>query len=93
MRFDPTGTLVFTAGPGKSIIVLDPHEGVELAKLDVHKRSVFSIAISPDGTKLFTSGEDPWIGISDLERLRSYILANAAYWEEVVPVWFADDPD
>lgn len=78
--FHPGGRVLFAVGPSGSIVVVDPHAGVELAKLAVHDRPIFSIALSPDGTKLFTSGEDSWIGITDLDHLRRYIRGNEGYW-------------
>ncbi len=80
LAFHPQGRVLFAVGPGGSIIVVDPHAGTELAQLAVHDRSIFSIAVSPDGTKLITSGEDSWIGIADLDHLRSYIRGNEGYW-------------
>jgi WD40 repeat protein len=80
IEFHVDGGVLFAVGPGGSIIVLDPLSGVELAKLPVHERHVFSIAIGPDGTTLYTAGEDPWIGVTDLSRLMGYIRGNEGYW-------------
>ncbi|UYV12351.1 MAG: protein kinase [Phycisphaera sp.] len=84
--FHPRGSVLFAVGPGGSIVVIDPHAGVELAQLPVHDRSIFSIALSPDGTKLYTSGQDPWIGITDLNELLGYIRGNENYWREAEPL-------
>ena len=84
LKFHPGGNILFAVGRGGEVIVIDTTAGAELAKLIVHEKLVFSIAISPDGKKLYTSGQDPWIGIIDLDRLRSYIRGNEAYWVETL---------
>jgi WD40 repeat protein len=80
LAFHPEGRVLFAVGPGGAVVVIDPHAGVELAQLAVHNRPVFSIVPSADGTTLFTSGEDPWIGIIDLDHLRRAIRGNEGYW-------------
>ncbi|CAG0983793.1 Serine/threonine-protein kinase PknB [Phycisphaerales bacterium] len=80
LKFHPSGNVLFVVGRGPEVVVVDPHAGVELAALKVHERSIFSIAISADGNRVFTSGQDHWIGIIDLDRLRSYIRGNEPFW-------------
>ncbi len=85
LAFHPQGGVLFAVGPGGSIVVIDPYAGVELAQLPVHDSAIFSIALSPDGTKLYTSGQDPWIGITDLDHLLGYIRGNENYWRAADP--------
>ncbi|UYV13618.1 MAG: protein kinase [Phycisphaera sp.] len=80
IAFHPEGSVLFAVGPGGSVIVADPLAGVELATLPIHERHVFSIVIGPDGATLYTSGEDSWIGVTDLHHLLRYIRGNEAYW-------------
>lgn len=83
--FHPRGRMLFAIGPGGSIVVIDPHAGVELAQLPVHDRAIFSITLSPDGTTLYTAGQDSWIGITDLDHLLGYIRGNENYWRGAKP--------
>ncbi|MEQ8318570.1 MAG: protein kinase [Phycisphaerales bacterium] len=85
LAFHPAGDVLFVVGPGGSVIVCDPQAGTEIARLPVHDRSVFSIAFGRDGSTMLTSGEDAWIGVSDLDRLRAYIRGNEAYWRDDEP--------
>lgn len=82
LAFHPSGRVLFVVGPGGQLVALDPLEGEELATLDVHVRPVFSVGVSRDGMKIFTSGEDPWIGIVDLSSLAGSIRGNENYWRE-----------
>lgn len=85
LAFHPAGDVLFVVGPGGSVIVCDPQAGTEVARLPVHERAVFSIAFGNDGNTMLTSGEDAWIGVSDLDRLRAYIRGNEAYWRDDEP--------
>lgn len=85
IAFHPEGSVLFAVGPGGSVIVADPMAGVELAKLPIHERHVFSIALGSDGATLYTSGEDSWIGVTDLHHLLRYIRGNEAYWRSGSP--------
>lgn len=58
-------------------MVIDPEAGAEVATLRVHDRYVFSLAFAADGATVFTSGQDAWIGATDLNHLRRYVLGNA----------------
>ncbi len=81
MAFHPSGRVLWVAGRGGELLVLDPDAGAEVATLHVHESSIFSLAVSPDGDTLVTGGEDSWIGVVQLDRLRQYIRGNAAYWQ------------
>lgn len=82
LDFHPSRHVLFAVGRGPQLLVLDPNAGAQLAALNVHDDIIFSIAVSPDGERLFTSGQDHWIGITDLDRFRGYIRGNADYWKE-----------
>jgi len=82
LKFHPDGRVLFVVGRGGELVVLDPHAGEQIAVLKVHEWSVFAICVSSDGRRLITSGEDPWIGITDLDHIRGYIRGNEAYWKD-----------
>lgn len=84
LKFDPGGRVLFVVGGGGEVVAVDPAAGVELGKLNVHEKPIFSLAASSDGRLLYTAGEDPWIGITDLHRLRSYIRGNEGYWRQTM---------
>lgn len=84
LAFHPDGTIVFAVGRGGEVLVLDSEAGVEVATLDVHEKLVFSVAVAPGGTSLLTSGQDPWIGEIDIDRLRRYIRGNEPYWRKTL---------
>lgn len=85
LAFHPDGAVLFAVGPGGSIFVADAQAGVELAKLPVHERHIFSIAIGSDRATLYTSGEDPWIGVTNLRQLLRFIRGNEGYWRSQSP--------
>jgi WD40 repeat protein len=54
MAYSPDGKLVAVGGPytEKSVILVDPEAGKELARLSDHSADVTAVAFSPDGTVL-----------------------------------------
>lgn len=78
--FDPTGRLIFAATRSPDIQVFDTHRGVGLATFITHEGLVFRIAMTPDGKRLYTAGEDPWISVWDMDRLRADVRGNARRW-------------
>lgn len=80
LKVHPQGPVLFVVGRGGELIVVDPSAGTQIAKLRVHERFIFGLAISPDGKTVYTAGQDPWIGATELDHLRGYIRGNEAYW-------------
>jgi len=80
--FSPQGAVLFAVGRGGEVVVMNAQEGTELARLSVHAGLVFSLGLSSDGRRLYTSGQDAWIGVTDLDRLCSYIRGNEAAWRQ-----------
>lgn len=78
--FDPTGRLIFAATRSPDIQVFDTQRGVGLATFTTHEGLVFRIAMTPDGKRLYTAGEDPWISVWDMDRLRADVRGNARRW-------------
>lgn len=84
LRVHPGGRVLFVVGRGGELIVIDPLAGSELAKLDVHSAFIFGLAISADGSSIYTVGQDRWIGVTDLAHLQRYIRGNERYWRESI---------
>jgi len=80
LAFHRSERVLMAAGPGGEVVALDPISGEELATFRVHERGISGLALSEDGTKVITSGHDPWIGITDLGHIAKYIRGNEAYW-------------
>lgn len=80
LQFHPAGRVLWVAGRGGELLVLDPEAGTEISTLEVNQSSIFSLAATPDGMTLFTGGEDPGIGVVHLDRLQHYIRGNEDYW-------------
>lgn len=82
LAYHPTGHVLFAVGRSGALIALDTQLAEELATFAVHDRHIFGVAVSADGSKIITSGQDPWIGITNLDHLARYIDANAPYWRD-----------
>lgn len=82
--FHPSGRVVFVVGPGGDVVVLDPLSAAEVATIRVHEKSTFTVRLSPDGSKLYTAGQDPLLGVIDLARLARYVRGNGAFWRETL---------
>lgn len=83
LAFHTSGLVLLAVGQGREVVVLDVEAGTELATIEVHQRYVFSIAMMAGGSRFATAGEDPWIGIVDLDHLRSYLKANQRHWADL----------
>lgn len=78
LKYHQGGNVLFVAGPGRELLVLDPLAGVQLASLNAADDAIFSLAVGADG-RIFVAGQDPWIGIIDLDRLAGYVRGNRAF--------------
>ncbi len=83
--FHPSGRLIFCAGRGPEVMVLDVERREALASLVAHERLVFAMEITDDGDTLVTCGEDGWVSVWDLARLRSYVQGNSHAWRDPIP--------
>ncbi len=77
LAFHPSGKVLFCVGRSSDVLVLDFESGLELAKLKGHDKLVFGVRVKPDGSGIVTAGQDPWVGIWDLDYLRESVRGNA----------------
>ena len=58
VSFNPTGTLIATAGADHTVRIWDPFRGRQIAVLTGHKDKVYSVRYSDDGAYLLTASRD-----------------------------------
>ncbi|MCW5769031.1 MAG: protein kinase [Phycisphaeraceae bacterium] len=84
IRLHPDGNILFVVGRGGELFVLDPERGIEIARLDVGTRHIFSIALSPAGERVILSGQDAPLYAVDLARLGDPVAAQQSWWRSVL---------
>lgn len=82
LAYDPTGRVLYAVGRGPALLAYDPSSGIELATFRVHQQNINTIAVRSDGLQLVTCGDDSWIGLWDLDKLRRNVRGNARYWQQ-----------
>lgn len=84
LKFHPDGRILVAVGRGGEVVVIDTAVAAEVCTLDLHEKLTFAVAFSADGQRIYTSGQDPFIGQTDLSRLLGYVRGNERYWREVL---------
>lgn len=84
IRLHPDGNILFVVGRSGELFVLDPERGIEIARLDVGTRHIFSIALVPGGERVILSGQDAPLYVVDLGRLGEPVVAQQPWWRSVL---------
>jgi WD domain, G-beta repeat len=74
--FDPSGTLLATAGRDRSVWLWDLARGEEVARLPGHTSYIWSLAFSPDGATLASGSGDFTVRLWDTAPLRTRYQAR-----------------
>ena len=71
MEYDPASNLIFIHAAIAEVIVVDTTTWQVVTKWDTHKANLRGLALSPDGNRLVTTGEDNFANVWDVSGVRA----------------------
>src|SRR5262249_52424881 len=72
LAFFPDGTKVATGSDDSTVCVLDARTGKTLTSYTAHRRTVWHVAVSPDGKYVGSYGLEGCINVWDAEKEQNY---------------------